>query len=201
MSFESTTAWIDQLKQGNDEAARRLWNACFEDLIRQAAIRMQGFPRRVSDEEDVAQSVFLSLCRGAAAGRFPKLNDRADLWQILIMLTHQKIVDRVRKELRQKRGGGQVQGESAWMATPDGMGGLDELAFKNGTDEYSLEFAETLQELLQQLHSDSLRQVAMYRFEGYSNSEIAEKMGLTSRSVERKLQQIREVWGRSQERP
>ena len=30
--------------------------------------------------------------------------------------------------------------------------------------------------------------------EGYTNDEIAEKLGTTTRTVERKLQRIRELW-------
>ena len=34
-----------------------------------------------ADEEDVALSAFDSLCRGAVEGRFPRLDDRNDLWR------------------------------------------------------------------------------------------------------------------------
>ena len=36
---------------------------------------------RLADEEDVALSAFDSFCRGAEQGRFPRLDDRDDLWQ------------------------------------------------------------------------------------------------------------------------
>ena len=39
------------------------------------------------DEEDVALSVFASLCRGAQCGNFKKLTDREDLWALLLVMT------------------------------------------------------------------------------------------------------------------
>ena len=37
--------------------------------------------------EDVVVDAFDSLCRGVQAGRFPNLDDRDDLWQVLMLLT------------------------------------------------------------------------------------------------------------------
>jgi len=36
--------------------------------------------RRVADEEDVVLAAFERFDHGVASGRFPKLNDRDDLW-------------------------------------------------------------------------------------------------------------------------
>ena len=50
------------------------------------------------------------------------------------------------------------------------------------------------QRLLGALEDPKLRQVALWKLESYTNDEIAEKLQLTTRSVERKLQRIREIW-------
>ena len=44
------------------------------------------------------------------------------------------------------------------------------------------------------LDSDTLRKIAQWKMEGYKNEEIADRLGLTRRSIERKLQWIRKVW-------
>lgn len=41
---------------------------------------------------------------------------------------------------------------------------------------------------------DTLRRIALMRMEGYSNSQIAESIGVSERSVERKLNLIRSDW-------
>ena len=49
-----------------------------------------------------------------------RLDDRGDLWQVLVMLTKRKAIGLLRREQAAKRGGGQVRGESA-LGIPDGM--------------------------------------------------------------------------------
>src|SRR5262249_9504151 len=43
--------------------------------------------RAVRDGEDVALSAFNAFVRAAAAGRFPRLDDRSDLWQGVLVVT------------------------------------------------------------------------------------------------------------------
>jgi hypothetical protein len=77
----------------------------------------------VADEEDVALSAFDSFCRGAEKGRFPRLQDCDDLWQLLFMITTRKAADLVEHERRQKRGGGLVLDEAMLAGTGyDGTG-------------------------------------------------------------------------------
>ena len=97
MSSHSVTVWLEQIKQGNDEAARRLWERYFPDLVKLARKRLAGTPRRMEDEEDVAPSALDSFCRAADAGRFPHLNDREGLWRLLASITQRKAIDLIRR--------------------------------------------------------------------------------------------------------
>jgi hypothetical protein len=51
-----------------------------------ARAKLGGQPRRVADADDVVVSAFASFCRGAELGRFQRLEDRDDLWQVLGMI-------------------------------------------------------------------------------------------------------------------
>ena len=62
----SVTRWIGHLKQGSDDAARRLWERYFGQLVRLAHARLRDRPRAAADEEDVALSAFDSFCAGVA---------------------------------------------------------------------------------------------------------------------------------------
>jgi DNA-directed RNA polymerase specialized sigma24 family protein len=53
---------------------------------------------------------------------------------------------------------------------------------------------EELQRLMRLLDDDRLRQIAQYKLEGYKHKEIGARLGLAGRSIERKLQRIREIW-------
>ncbi len=39
-----------------------------------------------------------------------------------------------------------------------------------------------------------LRSIALWKLEGYSNEEIAGKLGCVERTIERRLQLIRQIW-------
>ena len=56
--------------------------------------------------------------------------------------------------------------------------------------------AEEWQRLLDCLPTDSLRQVALGKLEGYSNPELAQRLGCSLAGVGRKLGHIRRVWKR-----
>lgn len=191
---ESVSFWIMRLKKGDAEAARKLWERYIDRLSRLARRKLHGLPRRDADEEDVVQDVFDSLCTGAAEGHFTELFDRNDLWPLLVRITHQKTVDRIRYVNRLKRGGGRVRGDSALDAGgEDKRSGFDRLPGGSPTPEFLTEMFEEYRHLFESLRDETLKLTAWSRFEGYSNEEIAKLLGITPRSVERKLQLIRDT--------
>ena len=54
-----------------------------------------------------------SFCDRAGRGQFPKLNDRDDLWRLLVVITVRKVQDQLERARAAKRGGGRVVVESA----------------------------------------------------------------------------------------
>ena len=198
----SDTTLLARLKKNQDAAAaQELWQRYFDRLTRLARTRIKERQRRVSDEEDVALSAFDSFFRGVSAGRFARLDDRQDLWQILVMIAERKAIDQTRRHLAAKRGAGEVRGDSVFVNPndPNATGGLDQLAGADPTPEFAALFSETCQEMLARLHDPELVQVALLRMEGYNNEEIAAKLGRVTRSVERKLRAIRNIWDRQGE--
>ena len=190
----SVTDWIDRLKVGDPAAAQQLWQSYFQRLVGLARKKLQGTPRRVADEEDVALSAFDSFCRGAEQGRFPQLTDRDDLWRLLVTITARKAYQLTLHEGRQKRGGGAVLDEAA-LAGPPGPGsaapGLEQILGREPTPEFAAQLAEDCQRLLARLDEPDLRTVAVWKMEGYSNEEIATRLGCVPRTIERKLALIR----------
>jgi DNA-directed RNA polymerase specialized sigma24 family protein len=190
----SVTHWIHLLKAGDHAAAQPLWERYFPRLVGLARARLRGAPRRAADEEDVALSAFDSFCRYAEQGRFPQLHDRDDLWQVLVLLAARKAVSLARHETRLKRGGGTVLGEEALGATEDDAGGLATVVGAEPTPEFAAQVAEECARLLDRLGDTELRQVALWKMEGYTNDEIGSRLGCVERTVERKLRVIRGLW-------
>jgi DNA-directed RNA polymerase specialized sigma24 family protein len=186
VSDESITIWIRRLEAGDPEAAERLWKSYFPRMVRSARWRLQGYQSRLADEEDVALSAFKSFCR--ASGNLHQLRDRVSLWPFLLMLVARKVSRFVRHEKRSKRLG-------RLAAAPGGMEALmNEIPGREPPPDLVLQMSDECQNLFDRLPDDSLRVVAGMKLEGYTNGEIARHLGCGHRTVERKLQVIRQLW-------
>jgi DNA-directed RNA polymerase specialized sigma24 family protein len=188
--------WLGRIKAGDEGAVQLLWERYFAQLVRLARDRLRGARRRAADEEDVALSAMGSFCRGAAAGRFPDLHDRAGLWALLVTITARKAGKLARDERRQKRGGGAVRGESA-LVPPGGSGeeaGWAAVLGREPSPAFACQVAEECGRLLDRLGDPQLRQVALWKLEGFTNAEIAGRLGCVETTVERKLRVIRSLW-------
>jgi DNA-directed RNA polymerase specialized sigma24 family protein len=190
----SISLWLPLLKDGDEAAIREIWRAYFERLVVLARAKLRAGPRRVADEEDAALSAFDSFCRGAARGRFPQLNNRDDLWRVLVMITARKVADQVQDEMRLKRGGGHVRGDSALIGPADDPHrGWAEVAGNEPTPEFAAQTAEEYRRLLGLL-DEELRRIAVWKMEGLTNAEIADGLGCALPTVERRLRLIRKTW-------
>ena len=120
-------------------------------------------------------------------------DDRADLWPLLLTLTAQKAIDLLRRESRQRRGGGKVRGESVF-ANSDGATGLDGFANEQPTPEFLAMVDERYAQLMAQLRDDTLRSVVQSKMEGETHQCIAEKLGISIHAVGRKIRMIKATW-------
>jgi DNA-directed RNA polymerase specialized sigma24 family protein len=194
----SVTRWIDGLKGGDAAAAQPLWERYYARLVQlaRAKLRATRHASPVEDEEDAALSAFNSFCDGAARGKFPLLTDRDDLWRLLVVITARKACAQVQRRTRQKRGGGFVVDEGALLGGDAERipAGLDLMTGAEPTPEFAAMVAEEYRRLLESLGDDTLRQVALDRMEGYTNDEIAARLGVARRTVARRLDLIRKIW-------
>jgi DNA-directed RNA polymerase specialized sigma24 family protein len=189
----SITDCINKLKAGDPVAAQQLWERYFQRLVRLARKHLQRRRPRAADEEDVALSAFDSFCRGAEAGRFPQLNDRDNLWRLLVVITVRKASHLLRAEGRQKRGGKVVP-----LPEPTVSGdlevGLEQFLSREPAPEFAALVAEEYQRMLAKLDDLALQTLVSWKMEGYTNEEIARKLQCAPRSVYRKLCIIRGQW-------
>ena len=152
--------------------------------------------RRGFDEEDVALSAFYSLCKGVQNGNFPKLEDRDNLWSLLVVITARKAIRNIRVATAQKRGSGRVLGESALNANlpPDEDVGFDQIIGNEPTEEFAQRVSEECEHLLSLLPDAEMRKLALLKMEGCSNAQVARELGYGVRTVERRLGLLRRIW-------
>lgn len=191
----SVSHWLEQLKSGDGEAAQNLWERYFYSLVELARGKLRPRDRRAADQEDVALSAFDSFFEGAARGRFPQLSDRNDLWRLLVVITARKAYDLIEREQAKKRGGGQkIVGEAELAGPNASWQALDQVVGAEPTPEFAAQVAEECQRLLSALDDETLKAVALDKMEGYTNEEIADRLGCVPRTIERKLRVIRSLW-------
>ena len=193
----SVTRLYLELREGREEAATDLWQLCCQALVREARKQLGSNERRMSDEEDVALTVFHELCQGVSDGRLGDDLRREDLTKLLRHFTRQETLDQRRHAQRAKRGGGIVRGDSVFAMRSDGrktQDGFHSIASPEPSPELMVQLDDQLQRLLASLEDDRLRQVALSVLAGDSRPEIAEKLGLSLRSIERKVALIRDAW-------
>lgn len=192
---ESITAWIEQLRVGDEEAARRLWDGFFNRLLDFATRRLKNTRSADYDEEDIVLSALKSFCLGVRRGRFPNLRDRDDLWRLLFVITSRKVADRFAFQRRAKR---DFAREVVCNPTTS-AGGTSSTWFVSGEPDPAMvaECEEQFSILLNCLQHPDLKRVALWKMEGHTNEDIAALMSRSLATVERKLRTIREIWSQT----
>ena len=99
--------------------------------------------------------------------------------------------------LEARRDGGCGADRGATARDPDDRDDdpLAELVGREPTPEFAAMMAEEFRRLLDRLGDDQLRRIALERMEGYTRDEIAERLGCARRTVARRLDLIRQLWG------
>jgi DNA-directed RNA polymerase specialized sigma24 family protein len=178
----SVTCWLEGLRLGDEAAAQQLWEVYYSRLVRMARKKLHGVRPRGADEEDVALSAFNSFCAGVEQGRLPKLNDRSDLWQVLLMIAARKTANLIRHEIAGKRD-----------ASFDAAVPLSAIIGSEPSPSLVVQVTSDYRQLFARL-DDEKRRYAVLKMEGLTNPQIAERTGKSLATIERKLALIRRIW-------
>lgn len=179
-SEHSVTSWIAAVRNGDAGAAEQLWARYFRQLMAQARMRMSNVSKVSYDEEDVAISTFHVLCKKLNEGHYAAVADRQELWQLMLRVLIRKICRRVKYQAATKRFPANGQSNT--------------IGFEDIPAASSQEISQECYELISSLNDPNLERVALLKFEGYTNDEIAEKLQRTRRTVQRMLNLIRDLW-------
>ena len=194
----SVSRWLAELRTPERSTAQQeLWNRYFQRLVGLARKRLGDTPRRAMDEEDVALSTLNSFFDDIQQGRYPDLGERTGLWTLLASITARKAINQRHFETCAKRGGGKVRGDSVAGEYPfKGEAGrtFDRFPGDDLPPDDLVAISEECRRLMDALPSDQLRRIAQMKLEGCTNAEIAAEMRVVERTIERKLEVIRNRW-------
>ena len=185
-SDESITAWFHALTDGDEAAAARLWDRFVQRLIRLAKSELPGDP--CYDEEDLAISVFGWVCQARRDGRYQDVEDRDGLWRLLVRVAKNKMIDRNRFSNAQRRSVAKT------VRNSDDHDVTSELPTDTLEPSWEIVLKEQCQHLLKLLEDPDLESIALLRLDGYTVGEIAVRMGVSERTIKRRMAMIRKRW-------
>jgi DNA-directed RNA polymerase specialized sigma24 family protein len=179
-----------------ESAARLVWGRYFQELLVLARNHLSARIRCREDEEDVLQSMYKSFCIRQRRGDFDLAN-RDQLWNLLVHITLRKARNTANRHLQGKRDVRREETEPAHEHAEDDTPSaiLDQIDSDGPTPAEAALLNDALEKRFQLLNDPGLRQIALWKLEGYTNNEIAGKLECTLRTVERKLERIRSYWG------
>jgi DNA-directed RNA polymerase specialized sigma24 family protein len=179
----------------DEEACAKLWESVYERIITYARSRLSIKDQRIADEEDIAQSAMNSFFRAAEAGRFKTLTNRDELWRILITVMARKANALQQRLGAEKRGPGQVRGDSGFNLSEHGrLRDINSVADSGDPDRFVDELLGECRERLESLPDQILQIIALRRMEGFEVIEIAAELSLSVATIKRKLARIRDLW-------
>jgi hypothetical protein len=189
----SVTNWLNPLKEGDPAAADYLWSRYFDLAVQLARIQLEGVRDRGRDEEDVALSALHDFFRAAGRVDQERLQNRNDLWRLLAACTLHRARKLRRDSQRLKRGGEFPRGRRLCLPRPPGP-----LASSEPPPEEACQLADELQFLMGLLDQEDstgrLRKIAVWKLEGFTDEEIAQRQKCTRKTISAKLTLIRALW-------
>jgi RNA polymerase sigma factor (sigma-70 family) len=179
-NMQSVTRLIRAAQQDRESAVGPLLAVYFDRLVQLARKRLQNMPGMVNYDEDLALRSFYSVYRRVQDPDRPlQLTSRDDLWRLLAARTISRAIDLIRRHRP-----GEVPGEY----------NLEQLLTREPTPEEAAETADDARRLLDLLDEPELRQIALWKVEGYTDNEIAVRLDCVPRTIERKVRRIRLLW-------
>lgn len=188
-------SWVRRLAEGDEQVVNEFWGQYGHRLQGLAAQHLTARLYRREGPEDVVQSVCRTFLRRARAGQF-ELADSESLWRLLCAITLTKVREKARYHHRQKRQFDRERFLDA--ASDDSRAAGPQIAASEPTPAEAAEFADQLQQLLGAMDEEERRLVEM-KLEGYTNQEMADKLGCSERTVRRILKRVQSQLARTLE--
>jgi hypothetical protein len=188
----SITQWLQRLHAGEADAAEEIWIRYYPRVVRLAALQLIKSDDRSIDEEDVAQSTFRTVYLAVMNGKYPDIEDRRDLWRLLLVST----LNRVRRHHRDSH---TLKRSVNELVTQDQS--RRRLIMEISGPDAQAEMADLIETLFRRLDQEDptgeLRQIALLKLEEHSASAIARRLKRRKNHVLQRVRLIRILWEES----
>ena len=178
--MEDITQLMDRVRRSRDEeAVAGLWQVYYRRMVDVARRQIGNLPKCVADEEYVACSAMRSFVRAAEAGRLNTVENRDELWKVLVTITIRKANRHKKSIAALKRGGAGTHDESDDNQPHDGESPrLNSIPDERFVADLMLDCTE----MISLLPREDLQRIALLRLDGYSVAEIARIQNVVNRT-------------------
>ncbi|MEM6470946.1 MAG: ECF-type sigma factor [Planctomycetota bacterium] len=187
MNEETSIELVKRWKNGDDEAAAKLFDRYVNQLCGLARNRLSERMKRRVEPEDIVQSAYRSFFRKAGEDRYT-ISRSGDLWKLLAAITINKLRGQVEFHTAQKRG---VYAEESLATTRSTMGLGPQAIGGEPTPGEAAAVVEELEAFMQTL-TPIQRNVLELALQNKDETEIAASIKRSGRTVRRSLAEIRE---------
>ena len=182
MESADEDSWLDNIIHRRPGYEVSAVDEFADRLVQLARSRLPDRLLRRVDPEDVVQSVFKSFFSRHEAGRF-HFAEASDVWRLLAAITWHKVQRTIRHHQQHVRN---VQKDEVGETHASQLSSSDPTASSLSV---MIDLLDHIMARLPEKH----RQILRLRMEDYSVDEIAETVGVSSRTVDRALALVRKV--------
>lgn len=178
---DSFAAWMLRLRDGDDAAAREVFQRYSGRLLGLARSRLESWLRHKVDPEDVVQSVYKSFFTRYDQGQFD-FETWNDLWNLLTVMTLRKCLNQAEYYRAQRR-------DVACETAGDERHG-NEIMDPEPTPHQAALLTETVTQLFRGLDADD-RAIIRLSLQGFTVVEISAQLGFAERTVRRVRERVK----------
>lgn len=172
---EAFDVFCNRLRQGDDHAAREVFERFAGRLVALARRQFDGRLLSRADPEDVVQSVFKSFFVRFAGGRF-RVADWEGLWALLVLMTVRKSLKRARFLCAARRDARRDVARNGWE--------FSDLASRAPSPFEAAALVDLIARLLAGLPREEQEIISLH-LAGYSIDEISDRCRRAGRTVRR----------------
>jgi len=175
---------IERVRQGDSDAFEVIYHHCSGRVQNLCRYRLRWMDRCIHLEEDMASEIMTSIWKSLRDPRTSWVTSD-ELWHAIHRLVLQQCIDRARYNTRKKRRTvlelpvlfDELYGHRVWA---------------NGVAEVDTE--DLLKALLEKLPDNELLEFVVLKLRGLTNDEIADQWRVTVRTVQRKMDAVRQLF-------
>ena len=148
--------------------------------------------RQLKSGKDVSADILMKISRELSAGKHQELQNRNDLWVLLISIVEEYVVRR--RDSRQQDDDFCPQE----LSLTDYLTSCDqdlELMLSKGNKYGNLHaILDQMEDLVAMVKDPTSKEIASLKLQGLSNREIGSRLGIVAKTVDRKMKKIVSRW-------